>query len=700
MKTSKAMLTVITGALLAGCGAIGEVGGGSTEGARVKASGLPDMYKLVFVSYVLADNTRDPSNANDAGDRPDFAAALGDAYGSFTPVRDNQQQGSWNYAVPLARALGYWTAGVTIVFSDRSVNILGITAKLDWWAQDQVTFTRAEVTGSSAFDIATRCASMKANGLSSLRVRFVKVDESSASNQYYGCLMRGAGDAYASPDPAFRADANKALAYCIGNAGANTFCHDELELSADGSTISHNGECLPCSTNAVPDSEKFGCAATQPAAPAAAAPDFCPATCGPGTICNVQDHTCHDLPMNECDLIATTSGCPAAKPVCERRTTDHPTIPHGQPNHDVVYGVCVTEQPAPAATGPSCGGTCPRGQYCMSDHCATDYNHSHYECTALDAACTYAGAAGKCKAASRTDSAHPASDPNHTVEIYKCEVTGTIAESDRGMENYCAALAAQGRKCKHLEGGCTSNAQCETGLICLEDKRWILEPNYRPVRYCWDPSFCQKKIAAGNGTCGRLEGGCRSDAECGEGMECSDLGGAMGTRIPRFCLARPTGGAQQPVTDNGGAQQPVYNGGAVQPVDNGGGTAPAAQGNCLNGTAGSDRYSVDGVLYECWKLEEGWAQVWRDGAWQKWNRTPVDGPNCHGWLSNTKGNSLAYQYCRPGGAAPASNGAFLTVDDASIDVSGGCSVAPAAGAPTGLGMLLLLGLLGCARRRR
>ena len=122
-----------------------------------------------------------------------------------------------------------------------------------------------------------------------------------------------------------------------------------------------------------------------------------------------------------------------------------------------------------------------------------------------------------------------------------CEASSTVAAL--GSDSFCDELS-----CGAGEGDCDSDSQCQTGLVCVNDVGAnygfrdvvdVCEESATPIAVGSD-DYCDMT------TCAEGEGDCDSDAQCQAGLICvNDVGENYGFRAPvDVCEAPAAGDAQ------------------------------------------------------------------------------------------------------------------------------------------------------------
>jgi MYXO-CTERM domain-containing protein len=265
-----------------------------------------------------------------------------------------------------------------------------------------------------------------------------------------------------------------------------------------------------------------------------------------------------------------------------------------------------------------------------------------------------------------------------------CSASSSCEAIYPGSSTYLCKTAPAAFDCSKCSNGCNASktacasapafdcSTCSNG--CNADKTACAQPAAFDCSKCSNGCNADKTACAQPAAfdCSKCSDGCNADKTA-----CAQPAAFDCSKCSDGCNADKTACAQPPAPQNGGGQCP------------------------------KDRAYENGVLHECWRCgADNYAQVYRDGGWQSWNRTPVDCGACNGWLSNSNGNSQAYLYCRPSGFTVASTNDFLPEGGvgeqvAQGDVAGGCSMGQGASAAPAWTLLLLgLGLFGFLRRRR
>lgn len=212
-------------------------------------------------------------------------------------------------------------------------------------------------------------------------------------------------------------------------------------------------------------------------------PDYC-ALCGP---CAAEAGDCDDSDQCASGLtcvadVGDSYGWWATTDVCLQ--LECPLEP-GDPDYCVVCGPCESEQ-----------GDCDSDSECGTDLVCVNNVGATYGFTYYTDVCV-------------------------EVEEGECPVS-------ENSSDYCALCGP----CEEGEGDCDSDAECESGLICVDDYSGTLDICRAPI----DPDEEDCPLAEGHydycglcGTCEEGEGDCDSDADCDSGLVCmSDVGAYYG----------------------------------------------------------------------------------------------------------------------------------------------------------------------------
>jgi len=113
------------------------------------------------------------------------------------------------------------------------------------------------------------------------------------------------------------------------------------------------------------------------------------------------------------------------------------------------------------------------------------------------------------------------------IDVCVAEAT-TCHPSDLGDWNYCHSDCT----CFEGEGQCSSDAECDAGLVCAEDAGasygldWWIDVCVADATTCHSSDLGDWNFCRSDCTCFEGEGQCSSDAECDAGLVCAENAGA------------------------------------------------------------------------------------------------------------------------------------------------------------------------------
>ncbi len=117
-----------------------------------------------------------------------------------------------------------------------------------------------------------------------------------------------------------------------------------------------------------------------------------------------------------------------------------------------------------------------------------------------------------------------------------------------GAFNYCATDCT----CAEGEGACDSDAECDSGLVCMESSGaaygldWWIDVCVPEATSCHPSAAGSWNYCSASCTCAEGEGECDSDAECDAGLACQDNVGTLYGQSWWLDLCMPEGASCHP----------------------------------------------------------------------------------------------------------------------------------------------------------